>query len=588
MADYTPPVRDIRFALDVIGGIDELFALPDFAHLDSSLTGDLLAEFARVCRDVVAPSNRSGDRQPARLDAETGLVTTSPGFAEAYAALVDGGWSALPFDPAYGGGGFPWTVNLALQEMFTSANMALSLCPMLTQGVIDGLLHHGSERQRELYLAPMVAGRWTGTMNLTEPEAGSDVGALRTRAVQMDDGRFRLFGQKIYITFGEHDLTENIIHLVLARLPDAPVGTRGISLFVVPKFLVNDDGSLGERNDLRCLSLEHKMGINGSPTCVMSFGDRGEGAIGELVGEPNTGMRGMFTIMNNARLAVGLEGVAIAERALQDAMAYAQVRVQGRVADADAGSTIIGHPDVRRMLLSMRASVEAARAVCYCNARYLDLARHSPDATVRQHHQELADLFTPLSKAWSTDLGVEVASTAIQVFGGMGFIEETGAAQHYRDARIAPIYEGTNGIQAIDLVSRKVPMRGGAVVTELLDTIRATVDTIGRDSIIGARLAAAVDATAEATQWLVTAAPADALAGASDYLRLLATTVGGWLLARQAEAADGHDDGFHRAKVVVATFFAEHELARVDGWRASVISGSATVMALRPDELASS
>ena len=431
--------------------------------------------------DLVAPLNRVGDEQGSVRN-DDGSVTTPEGFAAAYQAYVDAGWSGVAFPPEYGGGGFPWLVGIAMQEILTSANMAFSMCPLLNQGAIDMLLHHGSEEHKETYLPKMVTGEWTGTMNLTEPQAGSDVGALTTKAVPQDDGTYRITGTKIFISFGEHDMSENIVHLVLARTPSAPPGTKGISCFIVPKLLVDDDGTPGERNDVTCVSIEHKMGIKASPTCVLSYGDAGEGAVGYLIGEENAGMRYMFTMMNNARLSVGLEGLSLAERAFQMALAYAKERRQGRAPGAPAGeqSLIIDHPDVRRMLLTQKACIEALRGIIYANAAAMDRAAHHPDEAVRAACDELADILTPVSKGWGTDLGVELTSLALQVFGGMGYIEETGVAQHYRDARIAPIYEGTNGIQAMDLVGRKLPMRAGGAVGDYLGQIQATVDALGR------------------------------------------------------------------------------------------------------------
>ena len=401
-----------------------------------------------------------------------------PGFREAYRQYVDAGWGAVPFPPEFGGGGFPWLVTIVMQEMLASASLGFSTCPVLTQGAIDMLTQHGSPGQQATFLEKMVSGEWTGTMNLTEPQAGSDLGAVRTKAVPAGDGTWRITGQKIFITFGEHDLAGNIIHLVLARVPDAPPGTKGISCFIVPKYLVNEDGSLGSRNDLRCVSIEHKLGIRASPTCVMSFGDAG-GATGYLIGEANQGMRYMFTMMNTARLSVGVQGLAIAERAYQDALRYAQERRQGRVVGARAGesSPIVEYTDVRRMLLTMKAYIEAMRALLYTHAASIDLAGHHHDQAEREARRELAELLTPISKAWCTDLGVELTSIGLQVHGGMGYVEETGVAQYLRDSRIAPIYEGTNGIQAIDLVTRKVPMRGGGVVTDLL----AQMEVLGRE-----------------------------------------------------------------------------------------------------------
>ena len=429
-----------------------------------------------------------------------------------------------------------------MQEMLTASNMGFSLCPLLTQGAIDMLLHYGSEAQREIYLPKMVTGEWTGTMNLTEPQAGSDVGALSTKAVPGDDGTWRITGQKIFITYGEHDLADNIVHLVLARVPDAPPGTKGISCFIVPKFLVNDDGTLGERNSLECVSIEDKMGINASPTCVMAY----DGAVGYLIGEPNQGMRYMFKMMNNARVSVGVSGLALGERAYQDAVAYAHERHQGRAPGAPAGasSPIVEHPDVRRMLLTMRAHIEALRCLAYLNAESIDLAAHHPDEAVRTWRGELADLLTPMTKGWGTDVGVELTSLALQVHGGMGYIEETGVAQHYRDIRIAPVYEGTNGIQAMDLVGRKLPMRAGGVMADFLAGIEATAaeltDAGGALAAIGKQLADAHAVLRSTTDWLLAnglADPWNALAGATPYLRMCGIVTGGWLLARSALAA---------------------------------------------------
>ena len=463
MAEYTAPLRDIRFVLEHLVDLPSVAALPGFEHVDADSVYAVLEENGRFMEDLVAPLNRIGDLQGS-VRQDDGTVTTPEGFKEAYKAYVDAGWNGVAFPATYGGGGFPWVVGIAMQEILTSANMAFSMCPLLNQGAVDMLLHHASEEHRETYLPKMVTGEWTGTMNLTEPQAGSDVGALTTRAVPQADGTYRVTGTKIFISFGEHDMSENIIHLVLARTPSAPPGTKGISCFIVPKYVVNDDGTLGARNDVTCVSIEHKMGIKASPTCVLSYGDAGDGAIGYLIGEENAGMRYMFTMMNNARLSVGLEGLALAERAFQMALSYAKERKQGRAPGAPAGeqSAIVDHPDVRRMLLTQRASIEALRGIIYANAAAMDRSVRHEDEATRAGCAELADILTPVSKGWGTDLGVELTSLALQVFGGMGYIEETGVAQHYRDARIAPIYEGTNGIQAMDLVGRKLPMRAGA------------------------------------------------------------------------------------------------------------------------------
>src|SRR5713101_4133132 len=561
-ADYVPPLNDIRFVLEHVVDLPGLAKLEPYRHADPETVFGIIEESGRFMAEVLGPLNRIGDTVGSQLD-DDGNVTTPPGFKHAYDQYVDAGWGAVPFDPEFGGGGFPWLVTIVMQEMLTSACMAFSLCP---QGAIDMLAEHGSPEQQATFLQKMVTGEWTGTMNLTEPEAGSDVGALRTRAVPSDngDGTWRITGQKIFITYGEHDLADNIIHLVLARAPDAPPGTRGISCFIVPKYLVNPDGSLGERNDVRCVSIEHKMGIHASPTCVMSYGDHG-GAVGYLIGEPNQGMRLMFTMMNTARLSVGLEGLSIGERAYQAAIAHANERRQGRATGAPATETslIVEHPDVRRMLLTMKAYVEAMRCLMYTNAVSIDLARHHDDPEVRRSRQELVDLLTPVGKAWSTDLGVELTSLAVQVHGGMGYIEETGVAQYFRDSRIAPIYEGTNGIQAIDLVMRKVPMRGGAVVKEFLATIEA--EAAGNEPLLKA-----VAALRDATDWLlahIVTEPNDALAGATPYLRMFGLVAGGWLMDRSARA--GNAD-----KVATTRFYMEQLLPQVHGLLPAVTAGA--------------
>jgi alkylation response protein AidB-like acyl-CoA dehydrogenase len=584
MSEYAAPLEDIRFVLENVVDLAGLAELPVFEHVDPEVVGGILEENARFIEQVIAPLNRSGDVQHSRWD--KGTVTTPDGFPEAYRQYVDAGWGGVPFPPDYGGGGFPWLVGVVLQEILTAANLSFSMCPLLTQGAIDMLLAHGSEEQRERYLPRMVTGQWTGTMNLTEPQAGSDVGALTTKAVPAGDGSdsWHITGQKIFITFGEHDMADNIVHLVLARVPDAPVGTKGISCFIVPKILVDDDGSLGERNRVECVSIEEKMGINASPTCVMSY----DGAVGYLIGEANQGMRYMFTMMNNARLSVGLQGLGLGERAYQRAVEYAKERRQGRAPGAPAGeqSPIVELPDVRRMLLTMRAYNEALRGLVYLNAECLDLAVHHPDEAVRRQRQELADVLTPITKGWGTDLGVEVTSLAIQVFGGMGYIEETGVAQYYRDARIAPIYEGTNGIQAMDLVGRKLPMRAGAAITDYLAAMAATADeaTAAGEALgpIGDRLSEAVATLKETTDWLMAkglADPVNALAGATPYLRMCGLVTGGWLLARSALAAErrlaegGGDGDLLAQKLVTARFYCDQLLPQAAGLQPAVTAG---------------
>ncbi|WP_040847800.1 acyl-CoA dehydrogenase family protein, partial [Nitrospirillum viridazoti] len=469
---YQAPLKEIRFVLNSVVGLDKVAAYPAFEAATPDLVDAVLEEGAKLADNVLAPLNVAGDRQGSKLT-DTG-VRTPDGFKDAYRQFVEGGWNSVPFDPDHGGQGLPWTLFVALLETWTSANMSFALGPLLTQGAVELLTAHGSDEQKTLYLEKLISGEWAGTMNLTEPQAGSDVGAVRTRALRQDDGTYRISGQKIFITYGDHDWTDNIVHLVLARTPDAPSGTKGISLFIVPKFLLNADGTPGERNDAYCVGLEHKLGIHASPTAVMSYGDKGA-CVGYLVGEENRGIEYMFTMMNNARLGVGLQGVSIGDRAYQQALAYAKTRVQSRdVAGGPQPVTIIHHPDVRRMLLTMRSKVEAARAIVYFTAASLDGRHHHPDAEAARQAGLLNDLMTPVAKAWSTDIGVEVASLGVQVHGGMGFIEETGAAQYYRDARIAPIYEGTNGIQANDLVFRKLGRDGGATARALFALMAET------------------------------------------------------------------------------------------------------------------
>ncbi len=535
---------------------------------------------------MLAPLNVVGDREGCVL--ENGVVRTPTGFREAYAQFVEGGWNGIHFAPEHGGQGLPRLVSTAVAEMWTGANMAFGLCPMLTQAAGDALARHGSDSLKATYLPKLVSGQWAGTMNLTEPQAGSDLARVRTRAVPDGEGAYRITGQKIFITFGDHDLTENIIHMVLARLPDAPDGVHGLSLFLIPKFLVREDGSLGQRNDLRVVSLEHKLGINGSPTAVMAYGDN-EGALGFLVGEENRGLELMFTMMNTARLAVGLEGIGIAERAYQDAKAYALERVQGRAIGNDDPSPvpIAQHPDVQRMLMSMKSQTEAGRALAYAVAAGSDIAERHPDVEVRRRQQRMVDLLTPVVKAWSTDVGIEVASTAIQVYGGMGYIEESGVPQHLRDARIAAIYEGTNGIQAADLAGRKVARDGGAVAGELIAELargrgRARRGTENALAPIRRWLGIGLDDLAAATAWLVETFPAHprrVAAVAAHYLRLMGIVAGGGLMAKAALKAARHldegqgDPGFWQAKLVSARFFAEVFVSRSGALRLLVTDG---------------
>ena len=594
MSPYRPPIQDMQFVLEHVCDVRSLAKLEAFEAFDPDTLGDILTEAGRFVSEVFAPINQIGD-STGSIRNDDGTVTTPPGFGEAYDAYVKAGWGAAAFPTELGGGGLPWTVGLALQEMLTASNLALSLCPLLTQGGIHLLERHSSTEQRAEYLPKLVAGEWTATMLLTEPHAGSDLGALTTRADRAGDGTYRLGGQKIFITWGEHDMAANTIHLVLARIPDAPAGPRGISCFIVPKYLAAADGSLGERNDISCISIERKLGIHASPTCVMALGEN-DGAVGYLIGEENMGMVYMFTMMNNARLGVGLEGVGVADRAYQQSLAHAAERTQGRRPDTAPGerAEIIDHPDVRRMLLTQKAYIEAMRCLCYFNATALDLAQHHPDETERAAAQELCDLLTPLSKAWCTDVANETTSIALQIHGGMGYVEETGAAQHCRDIRIAAIYEGTNGIQAIDLVGRKLAMRNGAVVHELLDRVAATADGLHDDlDALRGPLVDGVRAARTCTDWLL-AHPGDAaLAGAAPYLRLLATVVGAWLLARSAEVArselaagaTGGEAGSLAAKGVTAEFFCRQLLPPAVALAPAVTSGAEILSALDAEQL---
>ncbi len=590
---YTPPLTEQRFVLETIAGLPELAQLPGYEGATPDMVDAILEESARLMAGEFAPLNATGDKVGAR--AENGVVTMPDGFKAAYDAYVAGGWIGLGASPAHGGQGLPFVLASAVQEQLTSANMAFSLCPMLTLGAIEALQAHASPEQQRLYLEPLVSGRWTGTMNLTEPQAGSDVGALRSTATPAADGSWRIKGQKIYITWGEHDLAENIVHLVLARTPDAPPGTKGISLFIVPKFHVNPDGSLGARNDVRAVSTEHKLGIHASPTCTMAFGDE-DACVGHMVGPEGAGMRAMFTMMNHARINVGLQGIAIAERAYQHALDYARTRVQSaKFGGGREPVRIIEHADVRRMLMTVKANNEAARAIAYLNASAVDRAHAEPDPERRKAAQGLADLLTPVTKAFATDIGVEMASLALQVFGGMGFVEETGAAQHYRDSRIAPIYEGTNGIQALDLVGRKLGMDDGTHWRSLFAGERAFIKALPKDGELGQLkpyLDDALEALQTATVWLVgNDGPklGDNAAAATPYLRMFALTIGGCLLARQAvhasqrlEAGEG-DPAFLKAKIVTARFFAEQLLPAAPAMLGPITRGDALLFAI-PEE----
>src|SRR4051812_34789714 len=543
---YRAPINDMLLALNHGAGLQAAVEAGHYGDFDADIVAAVLEEAGRFASDVLAPLNRVGDEHGIKL--ENARVTTAPGWPEAYKRWSAAGWNAVSGPKSFGGQGLPLAINAACTEIWSASNIAFGLCPLLTLSAIEALEAHGSDELKNIYLEKLVSGEWTGPMQLTEPQAGSDVGALRTRAERASDGSYRITGTKIFITYGDHDMTDNIVHFVLARLPDAPPGTRGISLFLIPKFLVNADGSLGARNDIYPSGVEHKLGMHASPTCTMTMGDHG-GATGFLIGEENRGMLCMFTMMNQARLGVGLEGVGIADRAYQQALAFAQERKQGRAPGktGNGSDPIIVHPDVKRMLMQMRALTAAARTICYATAVALDIAARATDPKVRGAAAVRGALLTPIAKAFSTDIGNEVTSLGVQVHGGMGFIEETGAAQHYRDARITSIYEGTNGIQSIDLVTRKLAAAGGAAVWALIEELSGIVQRVEscNDPAFGStgdKLREALGALERASRWLlerITSAPNDALAGATPYLRLFGSTLGGCMLAGEALAAKG-------------------------------------------------
>ncbi|HEY5636731.1 MAG TPA: acyl-CoA dehydrogenase [Burkholderiales bacterium] len=588
MSPYTAPLKDIRFVLKELAGLPEVAKLPGYEDASEDTVDAILEEAGKFAVGVLDPINHSGDEEGARW--KDGAVTTPKGFQDAYRQYVEAGWGALPFEEKWGGQGLPKLVATAIEEMLTSANMAFSLCPLLTQGAIHALILAGSEALQKTYLEKMVAGQWTGTMNLTEPQAGSDLALVRTKAVPAGD-HYLISGQKIFITYGEHDLAENIVHLVLARTPDAPEGVKGISLFIVPKFLVKADGTPGARNGAKCASIEHKLGIHASPTAVMVF----EEAKGYLVGELNRGLTYMFIMMNAARFSVGLEGMAISERAFQRALAYAKDRLQGKDV-AGGGSTvpIIRHPDVRRMLMLMKSQTEAMRALAYVVAGAMDAMHRHPDKAERERNQAFVDLMIPVVKGWSTETGIEVASLGVQVHGGMGFIEETGAAQHLRDARITTIYEGTTGIQANDLIGRKIAREGGATVKGWLEHLRAFDKELAASKnadvqAIRAQLAGGVKAVAESVDWLLANFAKDvraASAAAVPFLRLMGIVAGGWQMARAARIAELRlakgqgDKGFYEAKLATARFYADQLLVQAPALGATVTAGSNGVMAL--------
>jgi alkylation response protein AidB-like acyl-CoA dehydrogenase len=595
MSEYTAPVRDMQFVLGELAGLERISTLPGCEEVNEELIGQILEESSRFTTEVLAPLNQSGDKEGSVF--ENGVVRTPTGFREAYRQFVQGGWNALQAPPEFGGQGLPKTVSTPVVEMWKSANLSFSLCPMLTSGAIEALLLCGTEELKKTFLPKMVEGTWTGTMNLTESQAGSDLAQIKTRAAREGD-HYRISGQKIFITFGEHDLTDNIIHLVLARAPDAPPGVKGISLFIVPKFLVNKDGSLGARNDVQCVSIEHKLGIKATPTAVLAYGEK-DGAVGYLVGQENRGLEYMFIMMNASRFAVGMEGLAVAERAYQQALGYARERIQSR--DLGGGHDpvpIIRHPDVRRMLMSMKAQTEAMRALAYVVAASLDTAHLHPDKAERARHQGFADLMIPVIKGWCTETSIEVASTGIQVHGGMGYMEETGAAQFFRDARITTIYEGTTAIQSNDLVGRKIAREGGATANAVIAMMRAVEAQLGKEpgedmAAIRASLCAGVSSFSECVHWIVATFGSDVKAvhaGSVPFLMLSGIVFGGWQMARAALAArrkldaGGGDASFYKAKIGTARFYAGHILSKAPGLRETILRGAPGVMALSEEQ----
>ena len=597
MSAYVAPLKDLRFVLNELAGLAEVAKLPGYQDATPDTVDAILEEASKFATEVLDPLNYSGDKEGSQW--RDGAVTTPQGFKQAYKQYTEAGWSALPFEGEWGGQGLPKLVATAVEEILTSSNMSFSLCPLLTQGAIHALILCGSDALKKTYLEKMVAGRWSGTMNLTEPQAGSDLALVRTRAVPATSptlgDHYLITGQKIFITYGEHDLTENIVHLVLARTPDAPEGVKGISLFVVPKFLPRPDGTPGERNAARCASIEHKLGIHASPTAVMVFED----AVGYLVGEENKGLSYMFVMMNAARFSVGLEGVSIAERAFQRALAYAKDRLQGKDL-VQGGKTvpIIRHPDVRRMLMLMKSQTEAARALAYVVAAAMDFSQKSPDKEARKRHQAFVDLMIPVVKGWSTETGIDVASLGVQIHGGMGFIEETGAAQHLRDARITTIYEGTTGIQAGDLVGRKIAREGGATAREWLAMLKKFDAELAQSKspdiqALRASLAAGAKGISDSIDFILATAGKDpnaAFAGAVPFLKLMGIVAGGWQLARAALVSEKkllnkeNDQSFYSAKISTARFYGDHVLSQAPGLAATVANGSSAVMSLSDEQ----
>ncbi|WP_313619669.1 acyl-CoA dehydrogenase [Achromobacter sp.] len=578
---YQAPVKDMLFVLNHLAGLPQVAALPGFEEATPDTAQAVLEESAHFAAEVLAPLNHPADREPSTW--RDGAVTTAPGFKQAFRQYAEAGWQGMTHPVEYGGQGLPGLIGSPCSEMLNAANLSFALCPLLTNGAIEALMTAGSPELRERFIGPMISGKWTGTMNLTEPQAGSDLAMIRTRAQPVGDGTYRLSGTKIFITYGEHDLAENILHLVLARLPDAPEGVKGISLFLVPKFLVNEDGSLGERNDVACVSIEHKLGIKASPTATLQFGDAG-GALGYLVGQENRGLDAMFIMMNAARYAVGVQGIAIADRAYQHALAYAAERVQSRPVDGSSRDAvpIIQHPDVRRMLGTMRALTEAGRALAYVTAGHADLAHASSDANERKRQLAIQEFLVPIVKGWCTEMSIDVASLGVQVHGGMGFIEETGAAQYYRDARILAIYEGTTAIQANDLVGRKTLRDGGAVARALLDAVRQTEGELEARAEPAAKrmlkpLREAREALASAVEFILANAagnPNAVFGAAVPYLMLAGTTFAGWQMARALLASldlRNQDPAFHDAKIATAQCYALHKLTQAPGLAAVVL-----------------
>ncbi|MDE1183613.1 acyl-CoA dehydrogenase [Paraburkholderia sp.] len=593
---YTAPIKDMLFVMKELAALDDIAALPGFEDANLDTAQAVLDEAAKLCGEVLAPLNIEGDRNPSAW--KDGVVTATPGFADAFRQFSEGGWQGVQHPVDYEGQGLPKLIGTPCVEMLNASNLSFALCPLLTDGAIEALLTAGTEAQKQQFVPKLISGEWTGTMNLTEPQAGSDLALVRSRAEPQGDGSFKVFGTKIFITWGEHDMAKNIVHLVLARTPSAPEGVKGISLFIVPKFLINEDGSLGERNDVHCVSIEHKLGIKASPTAVLQFGDHG-GAKGFLIGEENRGLEYMFIMMNAARFAVGMQGIGVSDRAYQKAVAYAKDRVQSRPVDGSAKQSvaIIHHPDVRRMLSTMRALTEASRALAYVAASHCDIAHRHADEATRADHQAIYEFLVPIVKGWSTELSIDVTSLGVQVHGGMGFIEETGAAQYYRDARILPIYEGTTAIQANDLIGRKTVRDGGAVAKKLLADVAQTVEALGgkEGAAFGSmkkQLAAAHDALASVVDFVVENTRRDpnaVFAGSVPYLKLAGIVLGGWQMARALLIATDkrdEDPSFYGAKIATAQFYADHVLSQASGLAASAVSAKSGegVLALSEDQ----